>query len=96
VENESMKLVIALVALLGAFVLVGMLIAPHEPTLRGWYLNNACPLLDRLSDDICAAIRRGSGEKAAHLWPSRRRSAVLGTGSRGPRAQESQAKPLGR
>jgi hypothetical protein len=41
------------------------LVAPHEPTLRGWYLNNACPLLDKLSEDICAAVRRAAGGKAA-------------------------------
>ena len=41
-----MRLVISIIALLGIFVLVAMFVAPHEPTLRGWYLNNACPLLD--------------------------------------------------
>ncbi len=53
-----MRLVILLIALLGGFVLVGMLVAPYEPTLRAWYLQNACPYLDQLSPDICAPARR--------------------------------------
>ena len=59
-----MRLVLSLLALLAIFILVGMLVAPHEPTLRGWYRDNACPLLDKLSEDICAAVRRGEGGKA--------------------------------
>ena len=51
-----MRLLVPLVAVLGGFVLVAMLVAPHQPTLRDWYLNNACPLLDRLSSDICATV----------------------------------------
>ena len=62
-----MRLLVLLIALLGGFVLVAMLVAPHQPTLRDWYLNNACPLLDRLSSDICAPIRREAGAKAAAL-----------------------------
>ena len=57
-----MRLLILLVALLGGFVLVAMLVAPHQPTLRVWYLQNACPLLDQLSPDICAPVRRESGK----------------------------------
>jgi hypothetical protein len=53
-----MRLLILLLALAGAFVLVAMFLAPHEPTLRTWYLQTACPHLDRLSTDICAAVRR--------------------------------------
>jgi hypothetical protein len=56
-----MRLVLILVALVGGFVLVAMLVAPHQPELRDWYLRNACPQLDKLSADICAAIRRESG-----------------------------------
>jgi hypothetical protein len=59
-----MRLLILLVALAGAFVLVAMFVAPHEPTLRTWYLQNACPHMDRLSTDICAAARREAGAKA--------------------------------
>jgi hypothetical protein len=58
-----MRLLILILALVGAFVLVAMFVAPHEPTLRTWYLDNACPHLDRLSQDICAAARREAGTK---------------------------------
>jgi hypothetical protein len=57
-----MRLVIVLLALLGGFVLVGMLVAPYQPELRQWYLQKACPYLDQLSPDICAAARREAGE----------------------------------
>jgi hypothetical protein len=53
-----MRLIILLFALLGGFVLVGMLVAPSQPGLRAWYLQNACPYLDQVSGDICAAARR--------------------------------------
>jgi hypothetical protein len=52
-----MRLAILLIALLGGFVLVGMLIAPSMPGLRDWYIENACPYLDQFSSDICAAVR---------------------------------------
>src|SRR3954447_237798 len=60
-----MRLVLLLVALVGGFVLVGMLIAPYQPTLRDWYIQHACQYLDQLSADICAAARREAGGKAA-------------------------------
>lgn len=56
-----MRLLVTVIALLGAFVLVGMLIAPSYPPLRDWYAVNACPHLDKLSTDICASIRRTDG-----------------------------------
>jgi hypothetical protein len=56
-----MRLIILLIALLGGLVLVGMLIAPYQPGLRDWYLRTACPYLDELSQDICAAARREAG-----------------------------------
>lgn len=56
-----MRLLIILVALVGGFVLVGMLVAPSQPVLRDWYLANACPQLDKMSTDICAPIRRAAG-----------------------------------
>jgi hypothetical protein len=59
-----MRLILLLLALAGAFVLVAMFVAPHEPTLRTWYLQNACPHMDRLSTDICAAARREAGTKS--------------------------------
>ncbi|WP_375459588.1 hypothetical protein [uncultured Enterovirga sp.] len=55
-----MRFLIILVALVGGFVLVAMLVAPSQPTLRDWYLVNACPQLDKLSTDICAPIRRAA------------------------------------
>jgi hypothetical protein len=59
-----MRFLLILLAVIGGFVLVGMLVAPYEPTLRDWYIRNACPLLDRMSTDICAAARREAGTKA--------------------------------
>src|SRR3954462_6423126 len=61
----AMRLALLLITLLGGFVLVGMLIAPYEPTLRSWYLQRACRYLDQLSADIWAAARREAGSKAA-------------------------------
>ena len=60
-----MRLLILLIALAAVFVAVAMFVAPHEPTLRTWYIQNACPHLDRLSGNICAAVRREAGGKAA-------------------------------
>lgn len=60
-----MRLIILLIALLGGFVMVGMLIAPSQPGLRDWYIQNACPYLDRLSGDICAAARREAAGPSA-------------------------------
>jgi hypothetical protein len=57
-----MRLVILLIAILGGFVLVGMLVAPYQPELCNWYLQNACPYLDQFSRDICAAARREAGK----------------------------------
>lgn len=59
-----MRLAILVIALIGAFVLVAMLVAPTQPVLRDWYLANACPQLDKLSTDICASIRREAGGKS--------------------------------
>lgn len=55
-----MRIVVALLALFGAFVLVAMVVAPSQPDVRDWYLGNACPQLDRISQDICAPIRRAA------------------------------------
>lgn len=57
-----MRLIILLIALLGGLVLVGMLVAPYQPGLRDWYLQNACPYLDQLSQDICSAARREASQ----------------------------------
>jgi hypothetical protein len=59
-----MRIIILLVALVGGFVLVGMLVAPSQPGLRDWYIQNACPYLDQVSSDICAAARRAAGGQA--------------------------------
>lgn len=56
-----MQLVLAIIALIGGFILFGMLVAPYQPPLRDWYIQNACPYLDQLSTDICAAARREAG-----------------------------------
>ena len=58
-----MRFLLLLLLVLGGFVLVAMVVAPSQPVLRGWYEVNACPYLDNLSTDICAAIRRASGPK---------------------------------
>ena len=62
-EENSVRLLFLLFALLGGFILSAMLVAPYQPELRGWYLENACPQLDKLSLDICAAARREAGPK---------------------------------
>jgi hypothetical protein len=55
-----MRIVLILLAIFGGFVLVGMTLAPSEPTLRDWYIAQACPLLDRISTDLCAPVRRAA------------------------------------
>lgn len=66
-----MRTLIVLVALLGAFVLVAMTVAPSQPVVRDWYLANACSWLDQVSTDICAAMRRAASEKAGLARPER-------------------------
>ena len=56
-----MRFIMLLLALFGGFVLVAMVVAPQQPELRGWYLQQACPYLDQVSTDICASMRRESG-----------------------------------
>jgi hypothetical protein len=63
--EASVRLVILLIAVFGGIVLVGMLVAPYQPALRDWYIQNACPYLDQLSQDICAAARREAGKTAS-------------------------------
>lgn len=58
-----MRLLIIVLALFGAFIGVAMLVAPSQPVMRDWYQANACPLLDKLSTDICASIRRAADGK---------------------------------
>ncbi len=57
-----MRLVIVLLAIVGAFIIVGMTIAPTQPTIRDWYIGTACPLLDSISTDICAPVRRAAAD----------------------------------
>lgn len=59
-----MRLLILLIALVGGFVLVGMVVAPSQPALRDWYLVHACPHLDSLSSDICAPVRRSAENRS--------------------------------
>ncbi|TDR93550.1 hypothetical protein EV668_0815 [Enterovirga rhinocerotis] len=54
-------MILALIGLLGIFVLVAMVVAPSQPVVRDWYLTHACGHLDRISTDICAAMRRAAG-----------------------------------
>jgi multisubunit Na+/H+ antiporter MnhB subunit len=63
------RLLLMILILAGAFIGVAMFVAPHQPTLRTWYIQNACSYLDHLSQDICAAARRADGEKAASVNP---------------------------
>ena len=58
-----MRLILLLLALFGGFVLIAILVAPRQPELRSWYLQNACPYLDQLSTDVCAAMRREASGK---------------------------------
>jgi hypothetical protein len=62
-----MRLVILLLGLLGGLVLVGMLVAPYQPGLRGWYLQNACPYLDQFSQDICTARSRAGRHSTVNV-----------------------------
>ena len=55
-----MRVVVVLIAIFGAFVLVAMTVAPSQPAIRDWYIGNACPYLDQVSQDICAALRRAA------------------------------------
>ena len=57
------RLVLLVLVLFGGFILIAMFVAPYQPELRAWYLENACPHLDRLSTDICAASKREAGPK---------------------------------
>lgn len=57
-----MRILVVLLALVGAFIIVAMTIAPSQPTIRDWYVTTACPMLDKVSTDICAAVRRAAGE----------------------------------
>lgn len=58
-----MRLVITILAVAGAFILVAMTVAPSQPAVRDWYAANACPYLDKVSLDICAAVRRAAVER---------------------------------
>ena len=60
-------MLLVLIAIVGGFILVAMFIAPTQPTLRAWYLENACQHIDKLSTDVCAAMRREAGRKAMTL-----------------------------
>lgn len=59
-----MRILVLILAILGGFVVTAMTIAPSQPALRTWYLANACDHLDKISTDICAAMRRAGSERA--------------------------------
>lgn len=58
-------MVIAVFAAAGAVIIVGMTIAPNQPTVRDFYVSSLCPSLDFISTDICGAVRRAAGDKPA-------------------------------
>jgi hypothetical protein len=58
-----MRILVLLLAIVGGIILVGMTIAPNQPPVRDWYIANACPYLDMMSTDICAPVRRATGER---------------------------------
>ncbi|MGA0595141.1 hypothetical protein [Enterovirga sp. CN4-39] len=57
-----MRLIIVLLAIVGGFIIVAMTVAPSQPAVRDWYIANACPVLDNISTDICAALRRSAAD----------------------------------
>lgn len=63
-SGATMRLIITLLAFVGGFILVGMTVAPSQPALRDWYVGTACPYLDKISLDICAAVRRSAEGRA--------------------------------
>ena len=58
-----MRLVVVLLAAVAMVIIVAMTVAPTQPTVRDWYISTACPILDNISSDICAAVRRAAAEK---------------------------------
>jgi hypothetical protein len=55
---NAMRMIIILFAISALFILSAMFVAPYVPEVRSWYVQNACPHLDKVSPDICAAARR--------------------------------------
>ena len=60
-----MRILVVLLAVAGAIIIVGMTVAPGQPTIRDWYIGNACPVLDMVSREICGPVRRAAGENPA-------------------------------
>ncbi|MBX9932856.1 MAG: hypothetical protein K2Y56_15165 [Methylobacterium sp.] len=55
------NLLLLVILVVAGFVLVGMYVAPTQPSLRTWYLQNACVHLDKVSPQICAPMREAEG-----------------------------------
>ncbi|KQP59138.1 hypothetical protein [Methylobacterium sp. Leaf108] len=55
------NLLLLIIIAVAGFVLVAMYVAPTQPGLRTWYLQNACVHLDKLSPQICAPAREAEG-----------------------------------
>lgn len=58
-----MRVVVVLLAVVGALIIVAMTVAPSQPVIRDWYVTMACPYLDMISPEICVPVRRAAGEK---------------------------------
>ena len=59
------NLLLLLIVFAASFVLVGLYVAPSQPTLRDWYRTSACPTLDKISPSICDPIRKAGGADKA-------------------------------
>lgn len=57
------SLLLLVILVVAGFVLVGMYVAPSQPPLRAWYLQNACIHLDKVSPQICAPMREAEGSQ---------------------------------
>ena len=57
------SLLLLVILVVAGFVLVGMYVAPSQPPLRTWYLQNACIHLDKVSPQICAPMREAEGSQ---------------------------------
>ena len=55
------SLLFLIILVVAGFVLVGMFLAPSQPSLRTWYLQNACEHLDKITTQICAPMRQADG-----------------------------------
>lgn len=57
------NLIFLVIIAAAGFALVAMYVAPSQPALRTWYLENACVHLDKVSPQICAPARAAEGSR---------------------------------